>query len=115
MTAFQWVLLALTAALLLFMLRRRFGDVSPSQARELVGSGALLLDVRTPGEFASGHLPGALNVPVGELGGRLEGLGPKERAIVVYCASGVRSAAAAGMLERAGFAKVRNLGAMSRW
>lgn len=115
MTPFQWLLLALIAALSLFMLRRRFGDVSPAEARRLVEGGALLLDVRTPGEFAGGHLPSAVNVPVGELGGRLGSLAPKDRAVVVYCASGVRSAVAAGVLRDAGFSTVKNLGAMSRW
>ncbi|MBK7579390.1 MAG: rhodanese-like domain-containing protein [Myxococcales bacterium] len=97
------------------MLRRRFGDVSPSDARALVEGGALLLDVRTPGEYSSGHLPNAVNVPLGELGAKEAGLAPKDRPIVVYCASGVRSAAAESLLRRAGYAKVKNLGAMSRW
>lgn len=115
MTPFQWLMLALIAALFVLMLRRRFGDVSPAEAKRLVEGGALLLDVRTPGEFASGHLPSALNVPLGELGSKLENLAAKDRAIVVYCASGVRSASAAGALRSAGYATVKNLGAMSRW
>lgn len=115
MTPFQWTVLALLAASLLFLLRRRFGDVSPAEAKALVEGGALLLDVRTPGEFASGHLPRAANVPLGELGARIAELGPKDRAVVIYCASGVRSAVAAGTLRGAGFATVKNLGAMSRW
>ncbi len=115
MTPFQWLMLALIAALFLFMLRRRFGDVSSAEAKELVEAGALLLDVRTAAEFAGGHLPAAVNIPVGELGGKLEKLAPKDRAVVVYCASGVRSAVAAGVLRDAGFASVKNLGAMSRW
>ncbi len=115
MTSFQWILLAVTAALLVFMLRRRFGDVSAAEARTLVQGGALLLDVRTPAEFASGHLPGAVCVPLAELEGRLAKLGPKDRAVVIYCASGVRSAVAGRVLASAGFATVKNLGAMSRW
>lgn len=115
MTSFQWILLAATAALLVFMLRRRFGDVSAAEARTLVEGGALLLDVRTPAEFADGHLPGAVSVPLAELEGRLAELGPKDRAVVIYCASGVRSAVAGRVLASAGFATVKNLGAMSRW
>ena len=55
------------------------------EARRLVESGARLVDVRTPGEFAAGHLPGAINIPVQDLERRLHELGPKQAPIVVYC------------------------------
>ena len=115
MTPIQWILLIATVGLLALMLRRRFGDVSPAEARKLVEAGALLLDVRTPGEFAGGHLPNAVCIPLGELAARVGELGSKDRAVVIYCASGVRSASAGGLLRGAGFAVVKNLGAMSRW
>lgn len=115
MTPVQWILLAFIAVVLFWMVRRRFGDVSPAEAKRLVESGASLIDVRSPAEFAGGHLPSAKNIPVSELGARIEAVGPKDRPVVVYCASGVRSALARGVLERAGFAQVKNLGAMSRW
>ena len=89
------------------------GDVSGSEARALVAKGALLLDVRTPGEFAMGAIPGAKNIPVQSLAGRLGELS-KERAIVVYCASGMRSASALSLLRRSGF-EVYDLGPASRW
>ena len=110
--------LSLLLALLLvgFMIWKRRGDVSSSEARRLVeAEGARLLDVRTPCEFAAGNLPGAINVPVSELEGRMGEVGERGVPVVVYCASGVRSARAAGMLNSAGFAKVVNLGAMGRW
>ncbi|MCC6995380.1 MAG: rhodanese-like domain-containing protein, partial [Deltaproteobacteria bacterium] len=78
------------------------GDVSGADARALVAQGALLLDVRTAGEFAGGHIEGALNIPVQELGQRLGELGDKARPIVVYCRSGKRSSRAASMLKGAG-------------
>jgi len=114
-TPVQWILVGLMVLMIGLMVRRRFGDVSVAEAKSLVSAGALLLDVRTEGEFSSGHLPNALNIPLGELGARMSKLEPKERPVVVYCASGVRSAAAAGALRSAGFAKVKNLGAMTRW
>lgn len=81
--------------------------------REALGaSGALLLDVRTPGEFAGGRLEGAINIPVGELARRLEELGARDRPVVIYCRSGARSATAAGVLRRAGFADVHDLGGL---
>ena len=107
---------AIFAALVVaFLVFKRLGQISSAKARELVQAGATLLDVRTAGEFASGHLPAARNIPVGEIGSNLPALGAKETPIIVYCASGTRSAMARAMLKRKGFREVYNLGAMSRW
>jgi phage shock protein E len=84
------------------------------EAAEFVARGALLLDVRTPEEFALKHLPGAVNVPVQELVSRVTRLWPKPCQFVVYCRSGVRSAAAAAVLRGAGH-QVFDLGAMENW
>ena len=83
-------------------------------ARQLVANGALLLDVRTPGEFAGGHIEGALNIPVQELGARVSEVGPKSRPVVVYCRSGGRSCAAAGILSQAGY-EVVDVGGMGSY
>ena len=91
------------------------GKTSPQRARELVRDGAKLVDVRSPGEFAGGHVDGATNIPVQVLSGRLEELGERTRPVVLYCASGVRSASAARTLKSAGFTQVFDLGAMGRW
>lgn len=100
---------------IVFLLLRRRGNISGDEARQLVKSGALLVDVRSPAEFAGGHIEGAINVPLQTLGANMKKLGDKERPVVVYCASGVRSSSAAGMIKGAGYADVRNLGAKSRW
>jgi len=84
------------------------------RAHELVEQGALLLDVRTREEFANGHLPGAVNVPVGELAARTRELVSPKRPIVVYCRSGARSASAASQLGHLGV-EVHDLGPMSAW
>ena len=91
--------------------------ITGSQAKELVQKqNALLLDVRTPEEFAEGHLERAINIPVQQLESKLTALADKkEQQIVVYCRSGRRSANAKAMLEKAGFTKVADLGAMSNW
>jgi phage shock protein E len=91
------------------------GDVSSTDARKLVQSGARLVDVRTPGEFATGHIPGAINIPVQQLDARMAELEPKDSAVVLYCRSGQRSGNAARALKRAGFELVHDLGPMSRW
>ncbi len=86
-----------------------------ADAHRLVEKGAVLLDVRSEEEFAQGHLPGAVNIPAFQLPGRLDEVGMKSRQVVVYCASGERSAWAAKLMRANGFRHVYNLGAMSRW
>lgn len=88
--------------------------VTTTHHRELVQKGALLLDVRTPAEFMSGHVPSALNIPVQELPQRIHEVGPRERPIVVYCRSGGRSAAATQILKQAGY-QVKDIGPMTAW
>ncbi len=98
-----------------FILLTRLGKVAPTKAHALVEGGALLVDVRTEAEFASGHLPGASNVPLDRLSNKAADLVKKGKPLVVYCASGMRSASAKRILARAGAAEVYDLGAMSRW
>ena len=81
--------------------------------RELVKAGALLLDVRTPDEYAQGHVPGARNLPVHELPARLGEL-MQDQHVVVYCRSGARSASARAILTHAGFA-VTDIGSIANW
>lgn len=107
-------LLIAAALMVAYMFFMRRGNIDSVAARQLVEGGALLVDVRTPGEFASGHIGGAVNIPVQDLEGRLAELGSKERPIVLYCRSGARSAHAARVLNNAGF-HAHNLGAMGRW
>lgn len=110
------VLALALGAFVAWKLSRAFlGKVAPDKARALVEGGARLVDVRSPAEHAAGHIEGSINVPVGELPRRLGELGDKSHPVVLYCASGMRSASAAGVLRRAGFAEVHDLGAMSRW
>lgn len=97
------------------------GPASPIVSQEELlerlesGSPPLLLDVRTPAEFASGHVPGALNVPHTELADRLAELEPDDE-VVVYCESGRRAQVASSLLEARGFSAVRHLdGDMSAW
>jgi len=75
--------------------------MSTSPGRDRVAQGAILLDVRTPEEFAEGHLDGALNIPVQVLAARCCEL-PAEAFIVVHCKSGGRSATAAQLLRARG-------------
>lgn len=109
------VVVALLGGAAAFLLVRRAGDLTPDQAHRMVAEGALLVDVRSPAEFAAGHLPGALNIPVHEIEAREAELAPRDRPLVLYCRSGNRSARAAAALQDSGHTSVHNLGAMSRW
>lgn len=105
------------AAAALFFLTGASPSLTGKAAHALVSEqGALLLDVRTPEEFAQGHVEGARNLPVQELEAQLASLsGKKDQPIVVYCRSGHRSSRAAKILQGAGFTSVHDLGAMSNW
>lgn len=78
-----------------------------------IASGAVILDVRTAAEYSGGHIEGALNIPLDALGKKLGKIGGKDTAVVVYCASGSRSSAAAGILRNAGFTGVLNAGGIA--
>lgn len=93
----------------------RGAATAAEEGRAWVEGGARLVDVRTPEEFASGHLPGAINLPVQDLPERAAEIGPVTQRVVVYCRSGSRSARAARLLKEAGFTAVLNGGAMAAW
>lgn len=79
---------------------------------EKIKAGALVVDVRTEDEFIDEAFPGAINIPVGALQTRMKELEPKDRPIVLYCASGARSALAARILKAAGWTDVTNAGGL---
>lgn len=78
--------------------------------KALLDGQALVVDVRTPGEFASGHHPRAVHIPVDEVESRLKEFGDKTKPVVVYCQSGNRSGQAKRTLEANGFTAVTNAG-----
>ena len=80
---------------------------------ELKKNGALLVDVRSAGEFASGNAPGTINIPLSELGSRLGEI-PKSSPVVLCCASGTRSGMAKLMLKTKGYRNVHNIGTWSK-
>lgn len=92
--------------------------LSPAEATQLINrENAYILDVRGADEFDKGHLPEAKNIPVDKLADRLGELEKfKERAMLVCCAAGIRSAKACGQLKKAGFAKAQSLaGGVDAW
>ena len=83
-----------------------------STVREKIAKGARIIDVRTPAEFRDGSYPGAINIPLVALLARMNELEPRDAPIVLFCASGARSAQGARLLRRAGFTDVVNAGGL---
>ncbi|MFA6078002.1 MAG: rhodanese-like domain-containing protein [Candidatus Paceibacterota bacterium] len=91
-------------------------NIKPEEVAEVLAQGATLLDVRTEDEFLDGHIPGAINIEIGEMSDEdIEQL-DKEKTYVLYCRSGGRSSRAAQMLEALDFGDVYNLeGGYMEW
>ena len=78
--------------------------------KALMENGAVIIDVRTKGEYASGHIKGSTNIPVNQLNANLGKFKNKEKAIITCCASGARSGAAKRLLISNGYTNVHNGG-----
>jgi rhodanese-related sulfurtransferase len=88
---------------------------SSAAAQLAEASHPLLIDVRTSGEWDKAHVDGALNLPLAQLSQRMSEL-PVDRPLIVYCASGYRSAIATSLLLREGLSDVANLvGGLGAW
>ena len=93
-------------------------DKDPATAKKMIATGATVLDVRTPEEFAGGHVAAAMNLPVDDVAQRIAEVdklvgGDKTKPVVVYCAKGGRAAKAKQTLEAAGYTNVVNGGGYS--
>lgn len=91
------------------ILQQLFGRGSSVNLGEIIKEGALLVDVRTPGEFASGHVQGSVNIPLDKLSSQLSKF-KNQKNIIVFCQSGGRSGQAKTILEQNGFTNVINGG-----
>jgi molybdopterin/thiamine biosynthesis adenylyltransferase/rhodanese-related sulfurtransferase len=103
---------------LLRQVKSQIDEVDPSAVNELIDEGVALIDVRETDEFASGHLPGATHVPRSYLETRIEGVVPDRDAhVILYCASGNRSAYGARTLEQdLGYTNVSSMtGGITLW
>ena len=106
--------IAVGLIVVIYLLKRR-GQISVTDARAQLKAGALLVDVRTPAEFNSGHLPDAINLPLDQIETKLpQRQKDKNQAILLHCQSGMRSGMAMKKLKSAGYANVFNLGSYGR-
>ncbi len=119
--------MSFTAQDLVAAARAVIQEIGPAELLGLQAAGTPIVDVREPAEYAAGHIPGAVNIPRGVLEFEVDGhpavncvtdpaLSHRERAIVLYCRTGGRSALATEALKRLGFADARSLaGGFNGW
>ena len=91
-------------------LKKIFGSGPSVDYSKMVAEGAIILDVRSRGEYASGHINGSINIPVDELANQLNKLKDKNKTIITCCASGMRSGSAKNILESKGYTSIYNGG-----
>ena len=112
----NWTTTLIIAAIVavIFMIKKS-GQISAKDALEKVRNGALVIDVRSPGEFNSGHLTTAINIPLDEIETALpKRVKDKNQVLLLHCASGMRSGMAKSKLNGMGYTNAFNLGSYGR-
>ncbi len=94
---------------MLGFIKKLFGIGPSANYAQLVKEGAQIIDVRTTGEFASGHIKGSINIPLQILSSNLQKI-KKDKPVITCCASGMRSASGRGILKSNGYQNVYNGG-----
>lgn len=112
----EWTILWMVGvAFVAMMFMNRISYASPETLRKHLREGALVIDVRTPEEFRSGTVPGAMNIPLDELQKKLPQRVPdKNQVLLLHCQSGMRSLNGLRQLQRLGYKNVFNLGSLAR-
>ena len=107
-----WIVAGVIAAIWVF---KRMLFISPGAARKHLLEGALVVDVRSAGEFRSEHLPRAVNIPLGDLQKCLpSSVKDKNQVLLLHCLSGTRSGIAKRQMKSMGYQNVFNLGSYGR-
>lgn len=94
-------------------IKKLFGIGPATDYAQLVKQGAIIIDVRSKGEYAGGHIRGSLNIPLDQLNNNLNKLKDKNATIITCCASGMRSSSAKALLASKGYTAVFNGGGWS--
>jgi phage shock protein E len=108
-----WIILVLVVVVVIVLKQR--GQVPAADAQRLLAEGAVVIDVRSKSEFASGHVTGAVNLPLEVVAEKIATVAPdKDAPVFLHCLSGTRSAMAARKLRALGYTQVFNLGSLAR-
>ncbi len=100
-----------TGAELIDQAKTRVKQMAPTDAISGRTDETVYLDVREPNEWNLGHVPGAIHIPRGMLESKVEELIPRDKRVVIYCASGNRSALAADTMQQMGYDDVCSMSA----
>lgn len=110
-----WSWIILVAVVLVVIVLKQRSQVPADDARRLLGAGAVVIDVRSPSEYSSGHIPGVINVPLDVVTEKVSTVAPdKDSPVFLHCQSGTRSAMACRKLKALGYTQVFNLGSLGR-
>ena len=108
-------LVVVAVVMLILIMVQRIGQASPSQTVEWIRAGAPIIDVRTPQEFARDAIPGAVNIPLNEVGELIPTrFADRAQPFLLHCLSGSRSMVAVRKLRSMGYQNVSNLGSYGR-
>ena len=112
----NWTTIIIVGAMVAaFLLVAKSGQISVKDAAAHLKNGALVIDVRSPGEFSSGHLTNAINMPLDQIATDvLERVKDKSQVLLLHCASGMRSGMAQKKLNSLGYTNAFNLGSYGR-
>jgi rhodanese-related sulfurtransferase len=112
----SWTTLLLLAALIAaFLVYNHAGQISQKTAKAYLRSGALVIDVRSAGEYTHQHLPNAMNLPLSELEALIQRKVPDRKTVLLlHCQSGARSGVAKKLLRELGYINSFNLGSYGR-
>lgn len=97
--------------------KKLYEEITAEEAKERLESSdnILLLDVRTPEEYAGAHIPGSKSLPLDRLGSGISKIADKDTEIIVYCLSGARAASACSYLASQGYTNVSTMGGIRSW
>lgn len=112
----NWIFVVIVMVVIVAVLvMKQSGQISTKLAADYLKHGAMVIDVRSPGEFSSGHLDKAINIPLDQIETVLhQRVKNKNQVLLLHCASGMRSGVAQRKLKSMGYMNVFNLGSYSR-
>ena len=112
----DWIIIAVAVLLVIaYMFLRRKGQISEDAAVMHLKEGAVVIDVRSPAEFSTGHLKDAINMPLPQIERLIVNrVKDREKVLLLHCQSGMRSGVAKRKLDALGYTRAYNLGSYAR-